>query len=582
MRELWRPNEKQLKSMTDERMAQRMGEDWRTVWNPMPEQYRLIAMVDGSTGKFLMTAGEIEGFGTGTTTEMLYRDAWGTALLDAGRELLKSYIANKRYDWKFNGPRDFVLCGPGFGTVPLEEMKTLYQELHGWEIGIEINASCILLPEKSFGGWFERTKKDAVVDHKPATCHPGTGCQFCMLRGTPNCRQYHRKKGNLDLTKGEIQLPEDVLWEEIQGSTYGVAFDIGTTTMAAMAWDLSSDHRKSTPLNSMAMRNPLTIYGRDVISRIHTANGDPQRIEKMQRELLDALQQMTDELVNELRKSESEYSRDPVRVQRLSAVGNPTMMHFLFGKDPSGLAAAPFRGEELPLEITAESLGFTGGRAWTLDDGATLRTLPVMGGHLGADAAAALLAARLPEETGPVMMVDVGTNGELILADGCGRLWGCSTAAGPAFEGGAITPGSKFIDAAASMLEQGWMDEEGCVLRPILLNQEEIRQLQMAKSAVRAGVEVLQTIAGVSRSQILLAGTFGSHIKPQSAVKIGLLPEDAEIWNLGNLAGVGASLILLSNEEWKRGISWAKMVTHVELAEKPEFAEAFIRNMEFR
>ncbi|MBR6501424.1 MAG: DUF4445 domain-containing protein, partial [Firmicutes bacterium] len=119
-------------------------------------------------------------------------------------------------------------------------------------------------------------------------------------------------------------------------------------------------------------------------------------------------------------------------------------------------------------------------------------------------------------------------------------------------------------------------------LRSMLLSQEEIRQLQLAKSAVRTGVELLQTIAGVSRSEILLTGTFGSHIKPKSAVKIGLLPEGVEIHSVGNLAGVGASLILLSDEEWKQGIAWANRVNHVELAEEPDFGEAFVRNMDFR
>lgn len=589
MRELWTPNGIQLKTMTDELMTQRMGEDWRTYWNPEESAYAIRTIVDWDEELFLMTAGELPSCGdvadsernpwTGTTTEALYRDAWGTALLDAGRNLLKSYIANKRY---ISDSNDLKLQGPGLGEIPGEAMRELYEKLHGWDLGIQINEACVLIPDKSFGGWF-RQETEYLGEAKQAegNCHPGSGCQFCTLRGTSRCRPHRKNRKIQDLTKGEIQLPEDVRWElQKQEERYGVAFDVGSTTIAAMLWNLSSE--TITPVQSMARQNPLTIYGRDVISRIHTAKGEPSRIEKMQRELVEALKQMVDHLVDDLRKTMPKSSPVPVKIRRLSAVGNPAMMHFLFGKDPSGLAAAPFRGEELPLEITAESLGFNGGRTWTLDDGATLRTLPVMGGHLGADAAAALLAARLPEEREPLLLVDVGTNGELLLTDGLGRLWGCSTAAGPAFEGGSITPGSKFIDAAASMLEQGWMDEEGLVLRPMLLSQEEIRQLQLAKSAVRTGVELLQTIAGVSRSEILLTGTFGSHIKPKSAVKIGILPGGVEIHSAGNLAGVGASLILLSDEEWKQGIAWTKTVTHVELAEEPGFEEAFVRNMDFR
>lgn len=598
MRELWTPNRAELKTMTDDLMAQRMGKDWGTYWDPTEEQYRLKTMVDMEAGTFLMTAGELPTDGgaaqaedntwAGTTTAALYRDAWGTALLDAGRELLKSYIANRRFDSNFNDSADAVrecrLIGPGLDSIPVEAMKDLYEQLHGWELGIQINEACVLIPEKSFGGWFEQTKKDAAVDRKPATCHPGTGCQFCTLKGTKQCRQHRRNRVPQDLTKGEIQLPEDVRWEtERTNEGYGVAFDIGTTTMAAMLWNLSS--KAVTPITSLARKNPLTVYGRDVISRIHTTGGDSQRIKKMQRELVEAMNRMMQELVEKAKQMSGESAEESYKIGRLSAVGNPTMMHFLFGKDPSGLAAAPFRGEDLPLEIPADAIGLTGKETddeLPVSKNAVLRTLPIMGGHLGADAAAALLAARLPEERESLLLVDVGTNGELLLTDGLGRLWGCSTAAGPAFEGGSITPGSKFIDAAASMLEQGWMDEEGLVLRPMLLSQEEIRQLQLAKSAVRTGVELLQTIAGVSRSEILLTGTFGSHIKPKSAVKIGLLPEGVEIHSAGNLAGVGASLILLSDEEWEQGIAWTKTVTHVELAEEPGFEEAFVRNMDFR
>ncbi|MBR5000393.1 MAG: hypothetical protein IKY08_00365, partial [Firmicutes bacterium] len=415
MGELWTPNREQLKTMTDALMAQRRGEDWRIYWNPSEEQYRLKAMVDMEAGSFLMTAGELPADGgavqaedntwAGTTTAALYCDAWGTALLDAGRELLKSYIANRRLNSNFNDSADVErgcrLIGPGLGSIPVEAMKELYVTLHGWELGIQINEACALIPEKSFGGWFEQTKKDAAVDRKPATCHPGTGCQFCTLRGTKQCRQYRRNRIPQDLTKGEIQLPEDVHWEnENSKACYGVAFDIGTTTMAAMLWNLSS--KAVTPLTSLARKNPLTINGRDVISRIHTTGGDSQRIAKMQRELVEAMNRMIQELMEKAKQVPGESGERSYKIERLSAVGNPTMMHFLFGKDPSGLAAAPFRGEDLPLEIPAKELGFRGNETWSMEDTATLRTLPVMGGHLGADAAAALLAARLPEEGSPL------------------------------------------------------------------------------------------------------------------------------------------------------------------------------------
>ncbi|MBR7148886.1 MAG: hypothetical protein IKD13_08645, partial [Firmicutes bacterium] len=209
--EFWAPDREQLKKMTDELMNRRMGEDWRTYFDPQEDQYCLKAVIGWPEGKFLMTAGEWpmtsgSGSWSGTTTEALYRDAWGTALMDAGRIAIKSYIANKRYCGNPNGFEVYLermrLAGPGLGVIPLEEMKTLYDQLKGWEIGIELNEACVLIPDKSFGGWFEEEEITPGVDH---TCRPGVGCQFCALRGTKQCKQHRRGLRLEDRTKGEIQ-----------------------------------------------------------------------------------------------------------------------------------------------------------------------------------------------------------------------------------------------------------------------------------------------------------------------------------------------------------------------------------------
>ena len=603
--EFWTPETEQLKNMTDELMSRRMGEDWRTYFDPKKEMYRLKTMIGWPEGCFLMTAGELEDGNCstehetpwkGTTTEALYRDAWGTAVLDAGREIAKSYIANKRYNLNsndFNRDADaitshelrrFDLCGPGLNGVPNETMKQLYERLEGWRIGVKLNEAYVLSPEKSFGGWLEVKDITLGVDQ---TCRPGVGCQFCVLRGTKRCKQHRRGLRLEDRTKGEIQLPQDVLWDEKSGNDaegFGVAFDVGTTTVAAMLWDLSEPG--IAPLTSGTIPNPQRIYGADVISRIEYVKKDPQRIREMQRLIIEAMSELITRLVTEFCEAVSERNC-PVNIQRISVVGNPTMMHFLFGKDPSGLAIAPFHGEELPLEVNVKELGLglekIGEAAWSVDENATVRTLPVMGGHLGADAAAVLLALRLPKQKQPVLVMDIGTNGELLLTDGEAKLWGCSTAAGPAFEGASVSPGSKFIDAAAAMLDQGWMDEDGLVSRPGLLSQKDIRQLQMAKAAISAGAEILaaKCVGGEITERILLAGTFGNCIRQESAARIGLVPRGKAVESCGNAAGVGASLILLSDREWEQGIAWAKTVNHVELADEPEFAALFVRNMEF-
>ena len=152
--------------------------------------------------------------------------------------------------------------------------------------------------------------------------------------------------------KGEIQLPQDVFWDEKpvnEAEGFGVAFDIGTTTVAAMLWNLSEPG--IAPLTSGTIHNPQRIHGVDVISRIEYAQQDPQRIEEMQKQIIDAMEELTERLVREYREEVSKEKGTPLMIQRIAAVGNPTMLHFLFGKDPSGLAKAPFCGEDQPHKV---------------------------------------------------------------------------------------------------------------------------------------------------------------------------------------------------------------------------------------
>ncbi|MBO4992381.1 MAG: DUF4445 domain-containing protein [Firmicutes bacterium] len=431
-----------------------------------------------------------------------------------------------------------------------------------------------------------------------------------------------------DQRKKAISLPEDTLWDSPEGvkcvepatidsaegqeQRYGVAFDIGTTTVAAMLWELGSDGERAArmPLATASAANPQCSFGADVISRMEYVGGDGHRLAQMQALTVQCMNRLLAELTEAVKLRRS-------NIYRISAVGNTTMMHFLFGKDVSGLMKAPFAGEELPLEAEAKSLGLQ------VEDGVMLRTLPVMGGHLGADAAAVLLALRLPQRKEAALALDIGTNGELLITDGTGRVWGCTTAAGPAFEGGnigcgmrgepgaieTVRPaedgrslnigvigdgeakglcGSGLIDAAASLLALGWMDEEGRLtqeeirLAPqIALTQRDIRQLQMAKGAIAAGTAILQQQTKREPNTVFLAGAFGSYIRPESAVAIGLLPAGIPVVACGNAAGVGASLILCSDREWMRGCDWAGELVRIELAEQKEFTGAFLSAMYF-
>lgn len=479
--------------------------------------------------------------------------------------------------------------------------------------------------------WSVQEKFDRVVPETPSNGQSGGSEKFGEQ---PDILQAGKKC--------HIHLPEDVHLRDEADEGWGIAFDVGTTTVAAMLWNLG-DVRAVEPVATAAAANPQAAFGADVISRLQYAAEDRDRAAQLQQLVVECMNRLSGELLGQL-EARGIATGGSRRIRRLSAVGNTAMMHLLWGADPSGLTRAPFAAEDLPLEISAEKLGLEAG------EGALVRTLPSMGGHLGADAAAVLLALRLPLAEKAVLALDIGTNGELLLA--CGRsTWGCSTAAGPAFEGaniscgmrgepGAIQSvdvaqdrgslevdiigcgepddqkcdvfpegrtlarglcGSGLIDAAAALLRIGWMDETGRLLVSgkaeeqvqqveltpgIFLTQKDIRELQSAKGAVAAGVKLLSEQAGIATAaldRVYLAGAFGSYIRRESALAIGLLPavDCDKVEVCGNAAGVGASLILLSTAEWRRGCAWAAELSHLELADHAGFMDAFLEGMYF-
>lgn len=415
-----------------------------------------------------------------------------------------------------------------------------------------------------------------------------------------------------DQKKREILLPMGVRREDEAEKTprFGIAFDLGTTTIAAMLWELS-ESQSQRPLKTASALNPQTAFGADVISRLEYVGKDCKAQKQMQSLLIQCMNQLMEELTKAAKLSEDD-------IQRLSAVGNTTMMHFLFGLDSSGLRKAPFQGETLPLKIKAHTLGLR------VKPDVELRSLPSMGGHLGSDAAAVLLALRLPQKKEGALVLDIGTNGEVLLTDGQGGLWGCTAAAGPAFEGGNISCGmrgepgaieevrlvtegsglalcviggkaprgicgSGLIDAAAMLLASGRMGQDGRLLKEesvflaegVELSQRDIRQLQMAKGALAAAQRILIQKTKKRPSQVFLAGAFGSYIRTESARAIGLLPKEIPATICGNAAGVGASMILLSSAEWKRGCEWAERLKHIQLAQDEEFTRVFLEEMYF-
>ncbi|MDQ7094425.1 ASKHA domain-containing protein [Desulfosporosinus sp. PR] len=420
---------------------------------------------------------------------------------------------------------------------------------------------------------------------------------------------------------------------------FGVAVDIGTTTVVVYLMDLNTGRAAA----SGALTNPQQVFGADVISRITHAAGGPDKLGELQEKVVGGLNEIIARLCREKGIEKEE-------IYQAVVVGNTTMAHLFLGIDPTYLAPAPFiPAFRQMVDVEAREVGLD------ILAGARVVVLPNVAGYVGSDTVGVMLAAAADRLTGISLLVDIGTNGEMVLA-GRGRILTCSTAAGPAFEGaeikygmraaeGAIEGvsigrdvelkiigggqargicGSGLIDAIAEMFKAGVIGPSGRFageaqeLEPLpsalrarlrkgertsefvlvwgkdtlsgedlVLTQKDIREMQLAKGAIIAGIRILAKEMGVNPAEIdrvLLAGAFGSYIKKESALGIGLLPPLSleRIQTIGNAAGDGAKMALLSGEERERAKALAQKAEHIELSNKQEFQNEFLQGLDFR
>ncbi len=421
---------------------------------------------------------------------------------------------------------------------------------------------------------------------------------------------------------------------------YGVAFDIGTTTIVGSLLDLN----KAEVIAVAALTNPQNIYGADVISRITHASREKDGLKQLQEKVIEAANKIIKELLHQ-----TKVARD--RVYEVVAVGNTTMSHLFMGIDPTYLAPAPFiPAYSRALEVEASELGLK------INPGGRVTFLPNIAGYVGSDTVGVILATNMDLRSDTCAAIDIGTNGELVVAAG-GRLIACSTAAGPAFEGAQIKQGmraaagaieavsyvngnlelkmidnapacgicgSGLIDAAAALLDAGLIEPSGRFLNPeenpdqipahlkdrlrpgkggfefvlvpgsesesgedIVLTQGDLRELQLAKGAIYAGLMILLKEAGITENdldQVLLAGAFGNYVSKESALKIGLLPQlpPEKIIAVGNAAGDGSRMALASKVVRNRALALPKKVEHLELSTRPDFQDIFVDALSFR
>lgn len=419
--------------------------------------------------------------------------------------------------------------------------------------------------------------------------------------------------------QGSAALMGDRLLGLDPGAVLGMAVDIGTTTLAGYLVNLETGEEMAVA----SALNPQKAFGDDVITRADHARGGG--LAALQR----AVSAEIDALAGALCKMTAASRED---VYHVTVAGNTVMMHLFAGITPEHIAASPFiPAFTAAMEYGAAELGLR------LNAEAVATLLPCVAGYIGADTVAGILSSGMAGSPEAQLLIDIGTNGEIALAAG-GKLWACSTAAGPAFEGahiscgmggvaGAVNKatlngelrfttigdapprgicGSGLLDLVAGLLDCGAVDDTGRIdadgapgwLRVegdavvvddasgIRLTGRDIREVQLAKGAIAAGLEVLAAEAGVRLddiSRVYLAGGFGSYMDKRSAGRVGLIPPaltDRTV-AIGNSSGAGARAALLSAEAMGEAARIARSVTYVELSARKDFQDAFMDKMMF-
>ena len=418
-----------------------------------------------------------------------------------------------------------------------------------------------------------------------------------------------------------VELPEQARVQVLEGDSaaaadgrheYVLAFDVGTTTVVAFL----SDGRTGRQLSCASAVNPQSAYGADVIARIQyeMERGDG----RMEEEIRACLRRLTLEA--------AEAAGVPAeRIGLAALVGNTAMHHLLLGLDVSPLVKPPYMPSvREAMELPADWL--------PVSPEARLLVLPNIAGFVGADTVGCMVSAGFDRREELTLLIDIGTNGEMVLGDRRRRI-ACSTAAGPAFEGakirfgmrgapGAIDHvslrdgtldchviggggakgicGSGLLDAVYALLQGGFVDESGrmCPEVPgawltvenqpafllrdgVYLTQKDIREVQLAKAAIRAGIELLLDAMGRKRREVrevLLAGAFGSYLSPESACGIGMLPRSLldRVRAIGNAAGEGAKQCALQASDYRRSIALAEATEFLELASLPAFQDCYV------
>lgn len=435
-----------------------------------------------------------------------------------------------------------------------------------------------------------------------------------------------------------------------QEGSFGLAVDVGSTTVASYLCDL----RTGELLATESMMNPQVSFGEDLMSRVSFAMTRPDGLDKMHKAIIDSI----NKLASRAARAAGIRSR---QIHEITLAGNTTMVHILLGINPIELGGAPFAlANRDAMDIKARELGLR------LHPGANAHILPSQAGHVGADNVGVLIAEQPYLQDRIILTVDVGTNAEIVLSSK-NWIYSASSPTGPAFEGGQISAGmraapgaiervridpeskrarfrvigeerwseawqlgaavplneqpkhlaagicgSGIIEVIAELYLAGLLTPDGrfnpkveCASmqwdqekrqgayilaaetqtssgKPLLITQNDVRNIQLAKAALYAGAKLLMMRAGVdSVDQVILAGAFGSYIDPKHASILGLIPDcDLEkIHAVGNAAGDGARILLLNRHKRAEAQRIAYQVQYIETAVDEDFQSEFVKAM---
>ena len=430
------------------------------------------------------------------------------------------------------------------------------------------------------------------------------------------------------------------IWPGLVEKIYGVSIDIGSTTLAVNLSDLQTGE----VLASEGSMNPQIRFGEDLMSRVSYCMLNPGSEEKLTKTVRESIKEL-------ITKACKKVQIDPNHILEATVVGNPVMHHLFLGFDPVPLGVAPFKLKTSD-SVTESSKDLDLG----INDNASVYVLPCLAGHVGADAAAVILTEKPYQQDAYSLIVDVGTNAEIIVGNK-DKVLAASSPTGPAFEGAQINSGQRaapgaiervridpetlvgkikvigsdlwsddpdfdedtknigvtgicgsgIIEAIAEMFLTGIISSEGLIQeqkerstdvifkdgrtfsyllfdgkQKIIITQNDIRAIQLAKAALYAGAKLLMDKIGISAvDKIRFAGAFGSHIDVKYAMVLGLIPncKISEVTSAGNAASTGARIALLNSESRKEIETEVKQIEKIETATEPLFQDYFVKAM---